>query len=212
GREEESDMVIASQFVGPEEVMRMRKDGGGLICTTVSSECQEKLDIPFMTELYAKAESVYPVLKKVFPDDIPYDEKSSFGLTVNHRKTFTGISDSDRAMTIKGFAELCDEIRTMNNGRAQDEFGKRFRSPGHVHLLNASRGLIDGRKGHTELSTALMVMAGLIPSATVCEMIGDNGHSTSKESALEYANEKGLLFIEGRDVIKAWKTWRAENG
>lgn len=212
GREEETDILMASQFVRPEDIMRLRKDGGGLICSTVSPEVQETLELPFLTELYTKVDSVYPVIRRLVPNDIPYDEKSTFGLTINHRKTFTGISDFDRALTIREFAALCEEVRTMSNGRAQEKFGKSFRSPGHVHLLNASKGLVDGRKGHTELSTSLMIMADLIPSATICEMIGDDGRSTPKEKALAYAEKRGLVFLEGRDVLKAWNSWRAGNG
>jgi 3,4-dihydroxy 2-butanone 4-phosphate synthase len=212
GREEETDFVIASQLVKQEHVMRLRKDAGGLICVTVHPSCQEKLELPFLTDLYGSASSVYPVVNKLVPNDIPYDEKSAFALTVNHRKTFTGISDSDRALTISEFAKLCNEIQTMNNGRAQDEFGKQFRSPGHIHLLNASRGLLDTRRGHTELSTSLMVMADIVPSATICEMIGDNGRSTPKEESMAYAERNGLVFIEGREVIDAWNSTMARRG
>jgi len=204
GREEETDFVIASQFVKQEDVMRMRKDAGGLICVTVHPGCHEKLELPYLTELYGKASDAYPVVKKLVPNDIPYDEKSAFALTVNHRKTFTGISDFDRALTISEFAKLCREVQEMSNGRAQEEFGNRFRSPGHIHLLNASVDLLNTRRGHTELSTSLMVMANLVPSATICEMIGDNGRSTPKEESMAYANENDFVFIEGSDVIDAW--------
>ena len=34
-RERETDLVLASQFVEHHSIRRMRKDGGGLICTTV---------------------------------------------------------------------------------------------------------------------------------------------------------------------------------
>jgi len=212
GREEETDLVLASQFVKPGDVTRMRKDAGGLICTTVGPECREKLQLPFLTELYDEAAGRYPVVGRLVPNDIPYDEKSAFTLTINHRKTFTGISDFDRALTISEFAKLCGRLRKMGNGRAQEEFGKNFRSPGHVHLLNAANGLLDGRKGHTELSTALVLMAGLLPSATVCEIIGDSGRSAPKRDALSYAKRSGLVFIEGKDVLEAWRSWRAEHG
>jgi 3,4-dihydroxy 2-butanone 4-phosphate synthase len=204
GREEETDLVMASQFVTPRDIARLRRDGGGLICTTVAPACKEKLALPYLTEIYQEAEKTYPIVSGLVPNDIPYDEKSAFTLTINHRKTFTGISDNDRALTISEFAKLCDSIRTMNNGQAQLELGKNFRSPGHIHLLNASDGLIDTRKGHTELSTALMSMAGLVPSATICEMVGNNGHSTPKNESVAYAQKNGLVFIEGSDVIRLW--------
>jgi 3,4-dihydroxy 2-butanone 4-phosphate synthase len=204
GREEETDFVMASQFVKPKDIAQMRRDGGGLICTTVDPVCREKLALPYLTELYQEAENEYPIVKRLVPNDIPYDEKSAFTLTINHRKTFTGISDNDRALTISEFAALCGSARTMSGEEVQREFGKNFRSPGHIHLLNASNGLLDARKGHTELSTAMMSMAGLVPSATICEMVGNNGHSTPKNDSLTYAEERELVFIEGKDVVEVW--------
>ncbi|TLZ88251.1 MAG: 3,4-dihydroxy-2-butanone-4-phosphate synthase, partial [Methanobacteriota archaeon] len=38
GREEETDLTIASEFVKPESVRTLRKEAGGLICTTLSGE------------------------------------------------------------------------------------------------------------------------------------------------------------------------------
>ncbi len=84
------------------------------------------------------------------------------------------------------------------------DFGANFRAPGHVFLLNASRGLLNERKGHTELSTALLEMAGIYPSATICEMMGDDGRSLPKEKAKEYASKNGKCFLEGKDIIEHW--------
>jgi 3,4-dihydroxy 2-butanone 4-phosphate synthase len=210
GREEETDFVMASQFVTPKSIAQMRRDGGGLICTTVDPVCTQKLALPYLTDLYKEAENAYPIVKALIPNDIPYDEKSAFTLTINHRKTFTGISDNDRALTTSEFAKLCYNAKGMNDEQVRQEFGRNFRSPGHIHLLNASNGLLDARKGHTELSTAMMSMAGLVPSATICEMVGNNGHSTPKRDSLAYAQERELVFIEGRDVIDVWNEGRKE--
>jgi 3,4-dihydroxy 2-butanone 4-phosphate synthase len=204
GREEETDFVMASQFVTSKAIAQMRRDGGGLICTTVDPVCTQKLALPYLTDLYQEAEKAYPIVKELIPNDIPYDEKSAFTLTINHRRTFTGISDNDRALTISEFAKLCDSVKAMNKEQARQEFGRNFRSPGHIHLLNASNGLLNARKGHTELSTAMMSMAGLIPSATICEMVGNNGHSTPKRDSLAYAQKRELVFIEGKDVVDVW--------
>jgi len=50
-------------------------------------------------------------------------------------------------------------------------------------------------------------MAGLIPSATICEMMGDDGRARSKEDAKEYAEARNLVFLEGLDVVEAWQLW-----
>jgi len=119
-REAETDLVIASEFVTSESIKTMRKDGGGLIFLMISKEIADKLHLPFLADMYSKIENRYPVLKKLVPDDIPYDAKSSFSLYVNHRKTFTGITDNDRSLTMKKFAELAKKLDNLN-----DELAKR---------------------------------------------------------------------------------------
>lgn len=205
-REMETDMVIASEFVTPATIRTLRKDAGGLICTTVSHEVSEKLQLPFLADVLANNYSQYPVLKGLAPNDIPYDTKSAFSITINHRRTFTGITDKDRAMTTSEFAKLAKDA--LNDGAEQSRarFGKEFRAPGHVHLLNASKDLLVARKGHTELTTALLALSGLVPSATICEMMGDDGNALGKDKAKEYAKRFDLCFLEGTDIIDAWRS------
>lgn len=207
GREEETDFVAASEFVNPEKIKNMRKNGGGLICTTVYHPIAKKIGLPFLVEMFDKISSSYKILKALKANDIPYDSKSSFSLTVNHRKTFTGITDVDRALTISEFAKMIKKYWDMDNGMLIHEFGKNFRSPGHVHLLCTSKELLKSRKGHTELSTALLLMAGLTPSATICEMIGDDGRALPKNEAKKYAEKNGLVFLEGKEILEAWESW-----
>jgi 3,4-dihydroxy 2-butanone 4-phosphate synthase len=76
-----------------------------------------------------------------------------------------------------------------------------------VHLLNPSNDLLKNRFGHTELSTAMVVMAELIPSATICEMMGDDGNALRKDAAMKYGKENKLSFITGEEIIEAWEKW-----
>jgi 3,4-dihydroxy 2-butanone 4-phosphate synthase len=198
GREEETDILAAGQFVTPDVVRRMRRDGGGLICTAVHPGIATRLGIPFIVDVWKSAKERYPVLDDLEANDIPYDEKSSFSITINHRKTFTGITDKDRSLTITEFAKLGE--RSLN-GLDPREFGRNFRSPGHVILLRAADGLLEKRQGHTELSVALMEMAGLVPVATICEMMADDGHALPIRDSRKYAEEHGLVFLEGRKVL-----------
>lgn len=209
-REGETDLVIASQFVTNDAVRRLRQDAGGLLCVTVHEKTYQKLDLPFMADIYCEMGQFYPVLRALVPNDIPYDAKSAFSVTINHRKTFTGITDNDRALTIAEFAKFCKSSRRMSKSEAVKEFGKAFRAPGHVTLLNAAEGLLDRRQGHTELTTALMVMAGLTPSATICERMADNGLAVSKADNIKWAKGQGLVMVDGGDIIGEWKRRRSE--
>ena len=204
-REAETDMVIASDKMTYQSVRTMRKDAGGLICTTVPAETWQKLDLPYISGLFVEAFNKHPGLKLLAPTDLPYDTKSAFGITLNHRRTFTGIPDGDRALTISEFSKLGQMAKDMTPQEAKEALGKDFRSPGHVILLNSQPGMLNDRRGHTELSSALLTMAGIYPSATVCEMLGDDGRSLRKEKAQEYASRSGLVYLDGAEIIDAWK-------
>lgn len=208
-RERETDMTIGSEFVTHETLREMRKHAGGLVCTTTPYRVAKRLGLPFMSDVFWDDVEKYPLLKGMAPTDIPYDNtKSSFGITINHRKTYTGITDSDRALTIKEYT------KTIFQNKPTEEIIKdlctNFRSPGHVHLLNTTDKILESRKGHTELCTALMIMAGVKPSATICEMLGDDGNSGKKEDSITYAKKNGLSFVTGDEVIKAWEEFKVK--
>jgi len=203
-RERETDMVIASQFVTPDVIRTMRKDAGGLICTTTPLNIAKELGLPFMSDVLSDDYERYPILKAMAPIDIPYDgTRSSFGITINYRHTYTGVTDNDRALTTSEYVKAIFSDDTIE--KKIERIGKDFRSPGHVHLLNTSDKILEDRKGHTELSTALMILSGVDPSATICEMMGDDGNAMSKEDAKVYAKKNNYVFLEGKDIIEAWK-------
>ena len=204
-REGETDFVIPALNVTPADIVRMRKDGGGLICVAIQSKAADKLGLPFISDILRNSSldghgSLRTIVEKI--GDIPYDShsRSSFSLWVNHRGTFTGISDNDRTLTINKIGEV---VRDVLDGKKID-FGSEFRSPGHVALLRAASGLLDERRGQTELSIQLAQMAGINPSMVVCEMLDDNtGKALSKEDAIEYSKRHNIPFLEGKSVVEA---------
>jgi 3,4-dihydroxy 2-butanone 4-phosphate synthase len=87
------------------------------------------------------------------------------------------------------------------------QFGKEFRSPGHIPICVATKDLLKERKGHTELVVALLQMAGLVPVGSGCEIMGDNGTALSKDDARRFAEKNGLTFLEGKNIVRAWNQW-----
>jgi 3,4-dihydroxy 2-butanone 4-phosphate synthase len=163
-----------------------------------------------MSDVYWDDCEKYPLLRAMAPTDIPYDRtKSSFGLTVNHRKTYTGITDKDRALTASEYAKTIFSDKPLEE--VKKELGTNFRAPGHIHLLNTSEKILESRFGHTELCTALMYMAGVMPSATICEMMGDDFGSRPKSSVAEYAAKEGIQIIDGDEVIAKWKEFKKDH-
>src|SRR2546426_4897344 len=185
GREEETDLTIASEFVTSESVRTLRKEAGGLICTTLSGEVRARIGLPFMAEVLRRSGAAYPVLDAISKEDMKYDRHSAFSISVNHRDTFTGVTDVDRAKTISRFAAIAKEATKRENGWAAHVFAEEFRSPGHVPLLNAVQPLLVERRGHTELTTALMLMAGLAPTPALFETDSDERGALSHQNAKE---------------------------
>ena len=200
-REGETDMVIPALNVTPADVARMRRNGGGLICVAIHAQAAERLGLPFISDILRGASldghrSLRTLVEK--KGDIPYDSRSSFSLWVNHRDTFTGITDNDRALTI---SKVGENVEKVMSGEKID-FGDEFRSPGHVALLRAASGLLKERRGQTELSIELALRAGISPSMVVCEMLDDKtGKALSKKDARKYSILHNMPFVEGKDIM-----------
>lgn len=209
GREEEVDLICLAEKVTPRHVYKLRHDAGGLICVAMHAEIAEKLGLPFMAEIYSQILHQYSIFNQIATDIIaPYGDKPSFSVTINHVDTYTGITDNDRALTIREFGLLGHHV-FRNGGRNetyQDLFGSSFRAPGHTHLLIANRNLVKGRLGHTELTVTLAYMGNLSPVSVLCEMLdGTTGKALSIENAKNYAKENELIMVEGTEIVEAYE-------
>ncbi|MFB6136715.1 MAG: 3,4-dihydroxy-2-butanone-4-phosphate synthase [Halobacteriaceae archaeon] len=188
-REGEVDLVYPAGAVTADAVARLRSDAGGLICVALGADVCDAFELPFAADA---------VDHPAVGGEPGYDDRSSFSLTVNHRDTFTGVTDEDRGLTIRA---LADAAATADGPAA---FAERFRVPGHVHLLRGAAGGLAERRGHTELALALADAASVPPAVVVCEMLdADSGGALSVAAARDYADRHGLVFLEGRDVVAA---------
>jgi len=193
-REGETDIVYPAGAVTPADVARMRNDAGGLVCVAVSDAVADAWGLPFLEDALD-----HPAAGE---HELGYDDRSSFSLPVNHRDTYTGITDEDRALTI---TELGDAAASTPAFDAA-EFAAQFRSPGHVHLLRGAPNLLADRRGHTELGLALADAAELPPAVVVCEMLDDEtGRARSKADARAYAERHGLTYLEGDQLVGTFR-------
>jgi len=186
-REGETDLVYPAHAVDTDAVARLRNDAGGLICVALSDQVARAWSLPFAQDTVDHPAAT--------DHELTYDERSSFSLTVNHRETFTGITDTDRALTISRLGEAA---------RAPDttEFAADFRAPGHVHLLRAAPELLGDRQGHTELAVAVAIAADQPAATVVCEMLDDEtGGALSPADARAYADRNGLVYVEGSELV-----------
>ena len=171
-RENEGDLVLASDHVTPEAVNFMARFGRGLICLTLTRERCEFLKLPPMA---AQNGTVYSTAFTV-------SIEAAEGVT-------TGISAADRARTI--------QVAVGKTTQASD-----LVQPGHVFPLQAVDGGVLMRAGHTEAGCDLAAMAGCSPSAVICEIMNDDGTMARLHDLQTFAAEHGLKIGTIADLIE----------
>ena len=189
-REGETDLLYPASAVTSAAVARLRNDGGGLVFVALPAAVADRFDLPFLHETLDHPANDH--------SDLGYDAHPSFSLTVNHRDGFTGVTDDDRALTIRRLGEV-----SADDDYGVDAFATEFRTPGHVHLLRGAPGLLTERRGHTELGLALAREAGVAPAVAGCEMLDDDtGGALSTADARAYARRHDLPFVDGAALVE----------
>jgi len=171
-RENEGDLMIASEKVTPEAINFMAKYGRGLICLALTEERTRELGLSMMVE---DNESAFET-----PFTISIDARE--GIT-------TGISASDRSMTIQ---------TAINSQAGKSDLVK----PGHIFPLRARAGGVLVRMGQTEASVDIARMSGLYPSGVICEIMDDDGTMARLPSLIEFTREHGLKMITTKDLAE----------
>ncbi|CAN1544748.1 RibB 3,4-dihydroxy-2-butanone 4-phosphate synthase [Burkholderiaceae bacterium] len=171
-RENEGDLVLASDHVTPEAINFMARFGRGLICLTLTRERCEYLKLPPMA---ARNGTVYSTAFTV-------SIEAAEGVT-------TGISAADRARTI----QVAVAKATQPTDLVQ---------PGHVFPLQAVDGGVLMRAGHTEAGCDLAAMAGCSPSSVICEIMKDDGTMARLPDLQIFAAEHGLKIGTIADLIE----------
>tara|TARA_B100000945_G_scaffold288976_1_gene261699 strand:+ start:3757 stop:4464 length:708 start_codon:yes stop_codon:yes gene_type:complete len=204
GRESETDIFFYAKSVTKENLHFLRKNGGGMIFLASSYSISKNLGLPFMEEIYEAASSKsanFDILNLMKNHTLPYTKsRSSFSIFINHKDTFTGITDNDRSLTARSFFELAERAQNLSDTESRRIMGNSFRSPGHVPVcIAASEGLSE-RQGHTELITELFKKLNLTPVALGCEMVSTTGKALSFSEAKDFSKDNGYLFLEGQHV------------
>jgi 3,4-dihydroxy 2-butanone 4-phosphate synthase / GTP cyclohydrolase II len=170
-RENEGDLVLAAQFVTPEAVNFMAKEGRGLVCLALTPERCDELGLDLMA---AKNED--PL-------------KTAFTISIDARHgVTTGISPAERAHTI--------QLAISPGSRPED-----FTHGGHVFPLKAKPGGVLERVGHTEAAVDLARLAGLNPSGVICEIVADDGHMARVPDLVGYCERHGMKMITIADLV-----------
>ncbi len=171
-RENEGDLVVAGEYATPEIINFMSKYGKGLICLSLTEERCKELDLNQMVE----------------NNDSRFGTAFTISIEAKSGVT-TGISAYDRAKTI---ATAINPSSTAND----------LARPGHIFPLKAKDGGTLVRNGQTEGSIDLVKLAGLNPSAVICEIMDDDGSMARMPALEKFAETHNLKIITISDIIE----------
>lgn len=169
-RENEGDLVVAAEKASPEVINFMAKHGRGLICMPLTEERASELRLGPMGGQGDR-------------------HGTSFTVSIDHKKTSSGISAQDRSLTVR-------EAASQEAG--PDDF---FR-PGHIFPLVARKGGVLERAGHTEAAVDLAGLAGLKPAGVICEIMADDGNMARLPELLKFAEKHGLKMVSIAGLIE----------
>src|SRR5512132_4373756 len=171
-RENEGDLVLAAEKVAPEAINFMAREGRGLICLALTSQRCEALGLHPMVE----------------------ENTSNFGtaftVSIEARgRTTTGISAADRAATVLTAIDPATRPSDLNR-------------PGHMFPLRAAPGGVLKRAGQTEASVDLARIAGLDPSAVLCEIMNEDGTMARVSDLASFCQKHALAMVTVADLIR----------
>jgi 3,4-dihydroxy 2-butanone 4-phosphate synthase/GTP cyclohydrolase II len=171
-RENEGDLIMASEFATPEKIAFFVRHPSGVICAPLTGERLDELDIPLMVR------------------DNTESQRTAFTYSVDYRHdASTGISAADRSATIQALIDPATRPGDLAR-------------PGHIFPLRYSEGGVLKRAGHTEAAVDLARMAGLYPAGVLCEIVNDDGTMARVPDLIEFCREHDLLLISIAELIR----------
>ena len=207
-REGETDLLFPGAMAEPATMRQLRQECGGLLFLAIGDEVGECFGLPFLQDLHTSKDALkrHPVLNHLITNDLRYDARSAFTLSINHRDTYTGITDHDRALTTRRFAELATACLADSTSveQAMQRLGEEFRTPGHIPVCREAKGGLTVRQGHTELAVGLARLSGTAPVVIGAEMLQPDGDfALPVADARAWAETNGIPFLEGADIVSA---------
>lgn len=171
-RENEGDLVLAAEYVTPEAINFMVTHARGLVCLTLTEERCRQLDLPLMASRNGAR----------FGTNFTQSIEAAEGVE-------TGISAADRARTI--------QVAVARDAKPSD-----LVQPGHIFPVQAVRGGVLVRAGHTEAGCDLTELAGLTPAAVICEVLNPDGTMARLPDLKKFARQHGIKIGTIADLIQ----------
>ena len=172
-RENEGDMICASEAITPEIVNFMIKEARGLMCVSLTDERCQELGLEMMVNQNTTSHET--------PFTVSVDLLGN-GCT-------TGISASDRSKTIQAL---------VNPATQPADLGR----PGHIFPLKSRTEGVLRRTGHTEASMDFARLAGFQPSGVLIEVLNEDGSMARLPDLRLLADKHKLKLVTIKDLIE----------
>jgi len=171
-RENEGDFLAAAEKTTPEMVNFMATHGRGLICAPLTEKRCDELKLNMMTSNSSD----------------PMETAFTISVDLNGKGVTTGISASDRALTIQALVE--DDTKPHDLNR-----------PGHIFPLKAKEGGVLRRTGHTEAAIDFARLAGLKPAGVIVEIMNEDGSMARLPQLIKVAKKFDLKIVSIEDLV-----------
>lgn len=171
-RENEGDFLAAAEKVTPEMVNFMATHGRGLICTPLTENRCKELELGMM----------------VNNNTDPMETAFTVSVDLRGKGVTTGISASDRALTIKALIDK--DTKPFDLAR-----------PGHIFPLKAKEGGVLRRTGHTEAAIDFARLAGLQPAGVIVEIMNEDGTMARLPQLMDVAEKFNIKIVSIEDLV-----------
>ena len=171
-RENEGDFVAAAEKISPELINFMATHGRGLICTPLTEERCNELQLS----------------KMVSNNTDPLETAFTVSVDLKSNEMTTGISAADRSNTIKA---LVDPSTSAND----------LSRPGHIFPLIAKSGGVLRRTGHTEAAIDFSRLAGMLPAGVIVEIMNKDGTMARLHQLIKVAKKFDLKIVSIEDLV-----------
>lgn len=171
-RENEGDFVAAAETITPEMINFMATYGRGLICTPLTEERCQELQLG----------------KMVSNNTDPMETAFTVSVDLKGNGVTTGISASDRALTVKALVDANTKPHELSR-------------PGHIFPLIAKSGGVLRRTGHTEAAIDFARLAGFNPAGVIVEIMNEDGTMARLPQLLEVAKKFDLKIVSIEDLV-----------
>jgi 3,4-dihydroxy 2-butanone 4-phosphate synthase/GTP cyclohydrolase II len=173
-------LIIDDEIEGEGDVCIPAQMASPQVINFMATSCRGIICQPITPEMASHLE---------LPLMVPNGGSPAFTVSVDAVGVGSGTSAFDRAKTARVIA---------HPGTAANDLNR----PGHIFPIIARAGGVLERAGHTEASTDIVRLAGLVPSAVICEVMDEDGHMAEIGVLKHFTEKFNMPTFTVRELIE----------